>query len=286
MSDPIVIRAASAAEFAAAVDWAADEGWNPGLDDLAAFHAADPDGFLMAFENNAPIGSISVVRYGADFGFLGFYIIRPEHRGRGIGLRLWNAGLEHLKRRVVGLDGVVAQQGNYRKSGFTLAGRNVRYQGRPNRAAAPSAGVVVDSAFEPIADQALAFDRRCFPAPRDDFMRSWIAGAPRSRQARFAIRDSALAGFGVIRACRSGYKIGPLFAADRKVADALFQALVETVEADAEIVLDVPEDNAGAVSLALDAGLAPSFETARMYLGAAPALPLERIFGVTTFELG
>jgi len=28
------------------------------------------------------------------------------------------------------------------------------------------------------------------------------------------------------------------------------------------------------------------FETARMYTGAAPQLPLRRLFGVTTFELG
>jgi hypothetical protein len=28
------------------------------------------------------------------------------------------------------------------------------------------------------------------------------------------------------------------------------------------------------------------FETARMYKGSAPVLPLDNIFGVTTFELG
>lgn len=33
-------------------------------------------------------------------------------------------------------------------------------------------------------------------------------------------------------------------------------------------------------------GLAPVFETARMYRGAMPRLPLERIFGITSFELG
>ena len=32
--------------------------------------------------------------------------------------------------------------------------------------------------------------------------------------------------------------------------------------------------------------IAPVFETARMYRGSVPALPLNRIFGVTTFELG
>jgi len=30
----------------------------------------------------------------------------------------------------------------------------------------------------------------------------------------------------------------------------------------------------------------PVFETARMYTGCAPALPLARAFGVTSFELG
>jgi hypothetical protein len=38
--------------------------------------------------------------------------------------------------------------------------------------------------------------------------------------------------------------------------------------------------------LAQDLGLAPVFETARMYTGTVPRLRLERVFGVTTFELG
>jgi hypothetical protein len=33
-------------------------------------------------------------------------------------------------------------------------------------------------------------------------------------------------------------------------------------------------------------GLVPVFETARMYSGAIPDEPVERIYGVTTFELG
>ncbi len=40
------------------------------------------------------------------------------------------------------------------------------------------------------------------------------------------------------------------------------------------------------LALAQDFGLVPVFETARMYTGPIPPLRLERIFGVTTFELG
>ena len=49
------------------------------------------------------------------------------------------------------------------------------------------------------------------------------------------------------------------------------------------VVYDVNPD---AVALAQGLGLAPAFETARMYTGAIPPLRLERVFGVTTFELG
>jgi hypothetical protein len=39
-------------------------------------------------------------------------------------------------------------------------------------------------------------------------------------------------------------------------------------------------------ALAQELGLTPVFETARMYTGAIPPLRLERVYGVTTFELG
>ena len=53
-----------------------------------------------------------------------------------------------------------------------------------------------------------------------------------------------------------------------------------------EVFLDCPEPNRPATDLAARYGLSPVFETARMYRGAAPALPLARIYGITTFELG
>jgi hypothetical protein len=276
---PILIRAMTEGDLDTAIDWAAAEGWNPGLADAECFRAADPDGFLMLVENGEPAASISVVRYPGRFGFLGFYIARPDRRGRGLGLRLWEAGMARLDGCTVGLDGVVAQQENYARSGFVLAHRNVRYQGAPSLDAAPDPRVV------PVRDDLLptilAFDRAFFPADRSRFLRCWLRP---DRRALAFVENGSVEGYGVIRACRAGHKIGPLFAPNAGVAAALFSALASGAEP--PIILDVPEPNREAIALALAHGLAPSFETARMYRGPAPDLPLAQIFGIGTFELG
>src|SRR5262245_28978754 len=129
-------------EIAIAADWAAAEGWNPGLADAACFAAVDPHGFHIGERDGAPAATVSCVHYDAHFAFLGFYIVRPDLRGRGYGLRIWNAAIAHAGARTIGLDGVVAQQDNYRKSAFRLAYANIRYGGTIGPLSAPTAGIV------------------------------------------------------------------------------------------------------------------------------------------------
>ena len=275
------IRAMRPEEIAIAVDWAAGEGWNPGLGDAACFSTVDSHGFLVGELDRAPAATISCLNYDSAFAFLGFYIVRPDLRGRGYGLRIWNAAIAHAGARTIGLDGVVAQQQNYRKSGFRLAYANTRYAGLITRISAPPAEVI------PLAQVPFATveanDARVFPAQRSAFLRAWIS-AP-GHMARGLVRDGALAAWGVIRPCRRGHKIGPLIADDRAAAEAVFAALVADAGA-GEIFLDVPSVNPEAVALAKGYGLSPVFETARMYTGAIRPLLLDRVFGVSTFELG
>jgi hypothetical protein len=275
------IRTMRAEEIAIAVNWAAAEGWNPGLADDVCFAAADREGFFIGELEGEAAATVSCVNYGESFSFLGFYIVREDLRGRGYGLRVWDAAIAHAGGRVIGLDGVVAQQDNYRKSGFQLAYANVRYGGTIVAADAPRAPVIALAEI-PLASVA-AYDATVFPAPRMAFLRSWIGNG--GHIGRALLRDGALAGWGVIRPCRKGFKIGPLFADDRAAAETVLSALLASV-GHSEIFLDVPSVNRDAVALAQDFGLAPVFETARMYTGAIPPLRLERVFGVTTFELG
>jgi hypothetical protein len=283
------IRSLQPHEIALAVDWAAAEGWNPGLADATCFATVDPAGFLLGEIDGEPAATISVVNYDDRFAFLGFYIVRAALRGRGYGWRLWQAGMAHAGERSVGLDGVVTQQENYKKSGFVLACRNVRYGGviavpspSPDLVRDPVTNGMMELAEIPFA-AIVADDAVVFPASRTAFLRTWI-GAP-GHIGRAMVRDGRLCAWGVIRPCRRGFKVAPLLAGDRASAEAVFAALVAAVSG-GEIFIDVPEPNAAAVALAREAGLSPVFETARMYKGAVRPIRLERIFGVTSFELG
>jgi hypothetical protein len=279
IDDTFRVRTMRPEEVALAVDWAAAEGWNPGLTDAPCFAAAASEGFLLGELASEPAAILSVVNYDERFSFLGFYIVRPDLRGRGLGLRIWQAGMTRAGSRTIGLDGVVAQQNNYRKSGFVFAYKNVRYGGgAPSLRTGPTTVSLTEVPFDVIASD----DAAVFPAARPVFLRNWVA-AP-DHIGRALIRDGRLAAWGVIRPCRTGRKIGPLIADDRIAAEAVFAALVGPVAG--EVFLDVPQPNGAAVALARAHGLAPVFETARMYSGPIRPIALDRVYGVTTFELG
>lgn len=276
------IRRMTREQMAIAVDWAAEEGWNPGLEDAECYFSADPNGFFIGFLGDEPISVISAVNYADAFGFVGFYMVKPEYRGQGYGIQIWNAGLEYLKGLNVALDGVVEQQDNYKKSGFKLAYRNIRYQGIGGGVCPDDAGVVdlTTLPFETVD----AYDQAFFPAPRCEFTRAWISQS--NGHALGILQQERLAAMGVIRQCRDGYKIGPLFADTPELAETLFLALRAKVSDRDAVFLDVPEVNAAAVALAEKYAMTKSFETARMYTGEVPDLPLERLFGVASFEIG
>lgn len=284
MENTYEIRVLSRAEIVRATEWAAAEGWNPGRSDAGCFASVDTDGFWGGFLNGEMIACISVVNYGADFAFLGFYIVAPAHRGQGYGFVLWNRAMDHAGTRVIGLDGVVDQQANYRKSGFDLAWNNIRFGGVPRRSRLKVAADLQIGDVTAPSEALEEMDRSVFPAPRGGFWRAWL-GAP-GHVCIDVKRAGQLAGFGTVRPCETGWKLGPLTSSDRSVAEAILARLLQAVPDGDTVFLDVPEPHGAAVALARELGLEPVFETARMYRGPAPDLAVEQIFGVTTFELG
>jgi len=276
------IRTMTRADIDLAIEWASNEGWNPGINDAESFYNTDPNGFFMGELDGEPIGCISAVAYDNTFGFIGFYIVKAKYRGKYYGIKLWNKAMEYLNQRTIGLDGVVGQQENYRKSGFKLAYRNIRFEG-VSRKSETIPNFIRSINDVPNAD-ILDYDDLLFPVSRHEFVKTWIYQSGVVALAAYEYKK--LKGYGVIRPCQSGFKIGPLFANDQATAQALYNALTSSIKSGEPVYLDVSEINESAVKLAENNLMDKVFETARMYTDDVDSVLLDQLFGVTSFELG
>ncbi|MGJ0622065.1 MAG: GNAT family N-acetyltransferase [Methylocystis sp.] len=277
--EDVIIRRMSKAELELALDWAAAEGWNPGLHDAESFYAVDPEGFFVAECAGKALGCIGAAAYDETFGYVGLFIVRPPYRKRGVGLQLLNVALRHVQGLNVGLDAAIPMQDVYRRYGFEFAYRNIRHRCVGGGQAPTGLTELASVPFDDI----LRYDATVFPTTRATFLSRWLTQP--GGAALGLLRRRKLVGYGVLRACREGCKIGPLFADDPEIADALFQGLCAQV-AGAPVFLDTPEANHAAIELATRRGLTRVFDTARMFTRGTPPGRIDHCYGVTTFELG
>jgi len=280
------IRVATAAEVDLLVSWAKLEGWNPGLDDADMFYAADETGFLVALLDGIPVAGISLVKLNANHSFLGLYICKPEYRGKGFGIQIWNKAIESAGARSIGLDGVVEQQDNYSKQQFIYSHRNIRFAGNALlnnfelKGELPDILKANDSHLSTLAK----YDSAIGGFERGSFYHAWFK-ANSSRYTYIAIENTAIVGVIGVRQCIEGFKVGPWLANDHHIAEALLFEASKKIGNEI-MVVDVPEPNQAAMEIVKRLGLSPTFETARMYRGQKPEINTEKLFGVATLELG
>lgn len=276
-----IIKTATLDDIKTMFLWANLEGWNIGINDYLTFPVIDVNGFFIGLLKNEPIASLAAVRYSNQFGFIGLYIVKEGYRQNGYGIQIWQHGTKYLNNvNIIGLDGVLAQQNNYKKFDFELAHRNVRYAG-VSPLLKPSTTMKPINSTE--LEKIIFFEKNLFPVNRSVFLKSWIHYATK---AIAYIENNHVRGYGVIRECNDGYKIGPLFADNLMIANEIFLDLTYKLNNNEKIFLDVPEPNHAAVLLAENYNMEAIFETARMYKGINPQLDLTKIYGTTTFEVG
>ena len=132
-------------------------------------------------------------------------------------------------------------------------------------------------------DQIVKYDSNFFPVPRPQFLKYWIK-EPESL-AIAILKNENIIGYGMIRKSNTDYRIGPLFSDNKIIAENIFKKL-NNFAVGSQVFLDVPDVNKEALELANKYNMKPMFETARMYTKKPPAINLNKIFGITTFEVG
>ena len=285
-------------------------GWTPGLHDIGAFYNFCPDGFFVGCVGGQVIGCISAVTYNQHYGFIGYYIVAEEHRGKGYGIALWNKAMDHLGKRTVGLDGVPEQQLNYQRSGFEIAYHNSRYRCRGLVSISSDSNNTIDAdsfRYSPASEDMLvpiktvdlhhlaAYDSQIYPVERSSFLELWrnlpdsvgiVATTAKDGAAAAGAESNPIRGFGMIRKCDRGWRIGPLFADTTSIFKAVLNYLLNQVAVNEEAFIDVPCSNTAAVQWMKDNNFEQCFDTARMYLRSPPVSNVDKIWGVSSLELG
>jgi hypothetical protein len=264
--------------------WAASEGWNPGLQDIDIAWAYDPDAFIALRKDGELAGGGAIVAYEGAAGFMGLFIMRADLRRQGLGRVLWHERLKRLRARLhpdapIGMDGVFDMAPFYEAGGFKYLYRDLRFEGTAKGALDPAA-IPLDQI--PWPDLA-AYDARISGLKRESFMRAWLG---QEGGHGFALSEAGtIRGYGFLRPCRVGFKLGPLYAADPVIARRLLFSLLSAVQG-SQVQIDVPEPNLAAMSIMNELGWPSPFGCARMVYGTPPAMLVAQVFGVMSFEFG
>jgi GNAT superfamily N-acetyltransferase len=275
-------RAVSLDEWQVVHEWAKAENWDIGIGDAERFFNVDNQGFYLAYVNDQPVASVSVVNYTDEFSYAGFYLVAPGLRGKGYGLRLSYEAFHHCENRSVGLDGMPEQESNYKKGGFATYYETSRLVGLVKNSVACPDGV--EKITEKNISDVIRYDEKITGYPRDSLLIDWFNGGERYG---FVVNsEDGVLGIIGIRRSAEGYRLGPLYSESRDVLEKLFASALSQVPVGERVTIDAPTTSSDFIGLLRDQGYEEIFHTLRMYRGSEPNGDKEKVKAIVSLELG
>ncbi len=202
----LLIRGMNETDLSFAAECTAAEGWvSENRPSLEGFYLHDPKGCLIAEDAGRPLGICVALGYSKS-GFIGELIVQPEARGRGVGAKLLNHGVQTLQDRgieTVYLDGVVKAVELYERNGFRKLCRSWRFSG-------DLLGVVSSHVRQMAVsdlDQVFKLDKMSFGEDRSFFLRRRLEIFP--ELSYVMVDGEKVAGFILGRAGEGWLSAGP-----------------------------------------------------------------------------
>lgn len=281
MTEELEIRQATSEDMRMFTNLIIDTGRNPGLKDGETYFSIDKEGFFVGCIKGKPVAFISAVSHSKGSGFIGHYFVEPNYRNRGYGRKMFDFALARLQGYNVSVDAPLEMVDSLLRMGFIKAYDNHRYMGITQSIEADFSDIVPVSTIDPALLS--AYDQQCFPVLREKYLRRWLRQEGARALAKFV--DGEILGFGLIRPCYEGYKIAPLFANTSDVAKELYFSLTEGVPGES-VYIDVPEFNDRATAFVSELNMDSVLETVHMYNRFNYEVDFEKVYGVTSWELG
>jgi ribosomal protein S18 acetylase RimI-like enzyme len=289
------IRCMEEKDLELVMNWCKGEKWNVGKYDVPAYYALDPKGHFLFLLDKQPVGAISIVRYSAQLFAIGPFIVKNEYRNKGYGAKIWQHAMKLLENNndaTACLYSVPAQISRYANSGFK---KNFHIQ-RWQKNLINNLTSDIEKKTEELKrldtvsiESVIDYDQSIFSVSRKKLLTTLMQC---QNIVGFASTDDTgkVTGFGLIRPCIKGYRIGPLYADHIENAQKLFRTLLARVN-NCTVFIDAPSHNPYIELFTSYFNLARVSEadTVAMFRGEVPASLIEnnhKNYAVCSLEIG
>ncbi len=177
-----VRQAFSAEDVAFALDLSRREVWIMGEEDIELSHAAFPDGFFVGeVQGGERVSHISAVSYGEDeLCFIGLYVVMPQHRRRGYGMKTWDYAWERVAEKChsISLTAQKEMVPSYERQGFKSVWIDYKWMCRAEKvvSSSPECSSLTFTPFKGCnLNNLLKYDARVFGYLRESFLRRLLA---------------------------------------------------------------------------------------------------------------
>ncbi|XP_068723981.1 holothin acyltransferase-like [Montipora capricornis] len=274
-----------------------EENWRPGLNDAKCFFSCDPSGTIVGEVNGKPIGSVTITKYGDDYGFVGMYIVNKEYRGKGYGLAMYMAALDRVKPRTTGGCALLERENMYKRIGYQSLLYGARYDFHLPTALSCFSGISEESlvnirCIDEVDEEALfTYDSHVFGYPRYAFLTKWLR-VPGCHVHVATDADGSVEGYVVARPTyvkEDGFRIGPLFADSESIAEKLLMVLFKGLLLQEGSTLVICMDSFSEKAQILAAKLQGIKVSEMVYMTTSGVLPkgcFDKWFGHTTLGIG
>lgn len=237
MSDlSYTVRVMQKEDIPQALDVWRETGLQEGTHCLYTWLEVDPEGFNVAVTDSGEVIGIccGVVQH-EDLAFVGIYAVREKYRGLGIGIKVWNACMEHIGSRNAALNAIPHKTELYRtKGGFPVVETRWTCVVNETNVSRVDHQVLSDEApegvdIQPFQESHLPsmyeYDLALMGYNRELALR--LNCSEQDSRTLVAFKDGKCVGFGTIKiSCHNAGQVGPLYADDAAVAEVMLRRLI------------------------------------------------------------
>lgn len=238
--------------------------WNQLAREWQLFLQLSPKGCRVAVTDNKVVGTVTTIRYQKSFSWIGMVLVDPEHRKKGIGLKLLHEALQVLQHEeTVRLDATADGRKVYLKLNFVDEYPLSRMNGVI--AKEKLSDVNVESIAKKDIAKIAEFDSGIFGANRKVLLRWLHDGAP---QYSFIVKDNdKTQGYCLGRNGFNHVHIGPVVANNMHVAKDLVTAALQNCIGQS-VVIDILHFNKNWIAWLAELGFTTQRTFTRMHRGS------------------